>query len=588
MIAGLPVEEIKSRLDIVEVVGQYLKLTKAGANYKATCPFHTEKTASFFVSPAKQIWRCFGCQKGGDIFTFVQEIEGVEFGDALRILAQKAGIELKTQTYQTPELKSERQHLYEICEFAAKFFEKQLFASKTGLAAAEYLRKRGLTDESLKLWRVGYSPDSWRGLTNFLSSAGYTTSEIEKAGLCVRGSSNSVFDRFRGRIMFPIFDFYSQVIGFGGRIFGKTKGGESGNEVKYINTPSTLLYDKSRILYGLDKTKVSIKKNNACIIVEGYTDVIMSFQAGVDNVVSSSGTALTANQLKLIKRLTDNLILGYDMDLAGDTANKRGIDLALAMGFNVSVARPPYEDKDPADVILENPGVWQEAVKNTKTIMDYYFENAFRTGDISTADGKKEIVKILLPPIKKLPNAIEQAHWLQKLASKINVREEDLRQELKKVKLEQSSLNQTGTNQPNQPLAAKDRRQILEEKLIALMMKYPRLADLISDNLMMDFAPKNQAIIAMIKNGAINNTAGIDENIKMMMFCAEMESISEKEAKQEMDFYLNEIKKTSIKSRLEKTSFELLDAQKHGEEQKVNELQQEFNSLSKLINKLEF
>jgi len=268
MIAGSPVEEIKSRLDIVEVVGQYLKLTKAGANYKAACPFHSEKTASFFVSPAKQIWRCFGCQKGGDMFSFIQEIEGVEFGDALRILAQKAGVELKTQTYQSPELKSARQRLYEICELAAKFFEKQLFASKAGLVAAEYLRKRGLTDESLKLWRVGYSPDSWRGLTNFLSSAGYTASEIEAAGLCARGSLNSVFDRFRGRIMFPIFDFYSQVVGFGGRIFGKAKAGELNGEAKYINTPSTLLYDKSRILYGLDKAKVSIKKMTLALLLK--------------------------------------------------------------------------------------------------------------------------------------------------------------------------------------------------------------------------------------------------------------------------------------------------------------------------------
>jgi len=269
----------------------------------------------------------------------------------------------------------------------------------------------------------------------------------------------------------------------------------------------------------------------------------MSFQSGVDNIVSSSGTALTLNQLKLIKRLTNNLILGYDMDLAGDTANKRGIDLALAMEFNVSVVRPPYEDKDPADVILENPGVWQEAVKSAKTIMDYYFENAFGAGDISTAEGKKEIVKILLPPIKKLPNAIEQAHWLQKLASKISVREEDLRQELKKVKLEQSSLNQSNSNQSNQLSTPKDRRQILEEKLIALIIKYPCLVNLINDNLIADFTPKNQSMIAMVKNGAINSAADVDENIKMLMFCAEMELIGEKEAKQEMDFYLNEIKK---------------------------------------------
>jgi len=579
-----PVEEIKERLDIVEVISQYVKLTKAGANFKAPCPFHSEKSGSFFVSPAKQIWHCFGCQKGGDAFSFIKEIEGVEFGDALRILAARAGVELVPQSKEFAQLKSERSRLYEVCELAARFFEKQLSSSKIGLEAFEYLQKRGLPKENIITWRIGYAPDSWRGLSNFLVSSGYNISEIEKAGLSVRGDSGS-FDRFRGRIMFPIFDFYSEVVGFGGRIFKKDKN----DEAKYVNTPSTILYDKSRILYGLDKAKLSIKKNNSCVVVEGYTDVIMSALSGIDNVVSSSGTALTLGQLKLIKRLTDNLVLGYDMDLAGDTANKRGIDLALSQGFNVSVARPPFEGKDPADVVLQDPAQWVGAVKNAKSIMDYYFENSFAANDAAGAGGKKAIANILLPQIKRIPNAIEQAHWLQKLAQGLGVREEDLREELKKVKLEQSSVL-TGNEAVITPVKL-NRNQLLEERLLVLVLKYRHLVGSLDDGIISFFSLPGKGIVAAIKES--NKTPGQDAAmpddgpINVLSLKSEIESIAEKDAAQELQFHINEIKKSQVRSELERVSFELNQAEKIKDAKKSQKLHEDFNVLSKSIQKLE-
>lgn len=392
-----PIDEIKSRLDIVEVISSYIKLQKAGANYRALCPFHSEKKSSFFVSPARQIWHCFGCNSGGDIFRFIMQIEGVEFGDALRMLAQRAGVELKPLK---PELITERQRLYEICELAAQFFEKQL-ESKTGQEVKKYLLNRGISAETIKKWRLGYSPDLWQGLSDFLTSKNYKKEEIEKAGLAIKNEKGKFYDRFRGRVMFPVFDLNSQVIGFGGRIFEEEKKAEKEiEEAKYINTPSTLLYDKSRVLYGLDKAKLAIRKNDFCILVEGYTDVILSNQSGYENVVATSGTALTPYQLKILKRYSENLYTSFDMDVAGDSATKRGIDLAQIQGFNIKVIVLP-EGLDPADVISRNSQEFGELIKKSLSILEFYFQNTFSRFDKKTPEGKKNISKILLPVIKK-------------------------------------------------------------------------------------------------------------------------------------------------------------------------------------------
>lgn len=562
-----PIDEIKNRLDIVEVVGSYIKLQRAGANFRALCPFHSEKTPSFFVSPARQIWHCFGCGKGGSIFNFIMEIEGVEFGDALRILAQRAGVELKRQP---PELRTQRQRLYEISEWATRFFEKQLEGSSLGKEAKKYLLSRGINEESIKKWRIGYSPDTWEGLSNFLVSKGYKKEELEQAGLAIKSDQGSFYDRFRGRIIFPIFDLNSQVVGFSGRIFKTT------DPAKYINTPNTLIYDKSRILYGLDKAKVEIRKKESCILVEGNTDVIITQQAGWENAVATSGTALTPFQLKILKRYSDNLLIAFDMDLAGETATKRGIDLAQTQGFNIKVVRLP-EGKDPAETIAMNPNQWEKAINSAVSILDFYFETAFAKADPKTPEGKKEISKILLAPIKRIPNKIEQSHWIQKLAEKLEVKEEDVEEELKKVKLEEEIYGLEPEETINLP--HKTRKELLEERLLTLILKTPQNIDLVNGEKIFYFSPQAQEVLNKLRE----NQTPDSELFNYLSLKADIEEVEEKEILSEIQFCLKEIQSLEIKKKLDQISQEIKKAEEEKDLEKIEKLIQEFNQRAKEI-----
>ena len=572
MIGNSPIDEIKNRLDIVEVIGSYIKLHKTGANYRALCPFHSEKKPSFFVSPSRQIWHCFGCGSGGDIFKFVMQIEGVEFGDALRILAQRAGIELRRQTPQYQQWKTERQELYEICELATRFFEKQLQESKWGKEAKKYLLSRGITEESIKKWRIGYAPDVWQGLADFLNSRGYQQAKIKEAGLGLSSEKGSFYDRFRGRIIFPIFDLNSQVVGFGGRVF---KDKDNKEIAKYVNTPATLLYDKSRILYGLNKAKVEIRKKNACILVEGYTDVIMAHQAETQNVVATSGTALTPFQLRILKRYTENLILGFDMDVAGDTATKRGIDLAQASGFNIKVLRLPG-GKDAAEIISKNEKEWQEALSQPKSIMDFYFESAFTGRDKGTAEGKKEISKILLPAIKRIPNRIVQAHWITELAKKLSVKEENIEEELKKVKLEEYPEVLGIEKEEIKNLPPKSRRELLEERLAVLILKSPQNIAIVEPVLEKLSEPVKEVLTSLKQKTKVNS-----DFLNYLALRADVEEIEEKEILPEIQCCLKEIMTMEIKNKLDQISQEIRKAEEEKNWQKVEDLTKEFNKLAK-------
>jgi DNA primase len=590
-----PIDEIKERLDIVEVIGSYIKLQKAGANFRAICPFHSEKKPSFFVSPVRQIWHCFGCSRGGDIFGFVKEIEGVEFGDALRILAQKAGVELKRQP---PELKTERQRLYEICELTTKFFEKQLEESKAGKEAKEYLLGRGIKEESLKKWRIGYAPDVWQGLSDFLNSRGYQKKEIEKAGLGLTSEKGSFYDRFRGRIIFPIFDLNSQIVGFTGRVF---KERDKAEVAKYVNTPQTLLYDKSRILYGLDKAKVEIRKKDFCILVEGNTDAIMVSQSGFENVVATSGTALTPFQLKILKRYSDNLLTAFDMDVAGDAATKRGIDLAQTQGFNVKVITLP-ERMDPADFILKNPKEWEKKLKEAKSILDFYFESTFSKFDKNTPEGKREISKILLPVIKRIPNKIVQSHWVGELAKRLRVKEEDIEEELKKIKL--GTLSEVYGLEPEEieNLPPKSRKELLEERLVTLILKFPANLNLIEGKCLDYFSPEIEEIFTKLKkkeepDSQFFNYLALKAEIEEFAETSshftprspdESRSVTEeKEIRSEIEYCLKEIENLEIKNKLNQISQEIKKAEEEKDIKRIEKLTREFNLYSKSRSDLE-
>ncbi|MDD3006158.1 MAG: DNA primase [Candidatus Pacebacteria bacterium] len=459
------VEEIKSKLNIEEVVGQYLQLSRAGRNLKACCPFHNEKTPSFIVSPERQSWHCFGCGEGGDIFSFVMKMDGVEFVDALKTLADKAGVQLKKMDYKD---KGEKGNILEVVEAAKKFYRGCL-KIKSGVKAYEYLRGRGISDEMIEVFELGYAPDSWSLLSEYLQKKGFKEKDIFAAGMTVQKDKGGFYDRFRGRIMFPIDNIAGQTAGFSSRIM---PGGDE-SSAKYINTPETLVYNKGRILYGLDKSKIFIRQKDQCVMVEGNVDVIASFQAGVNNVVATSGTALTVDQLRIIKRYTNNIVFSFDMDSAGVKAASRGIEMALAEGMNVSVIRVP-EGKDPADCVKSDPQVWVEAAANPIKVMDFYFESALdENNDWRDVENKKNIAKNLLRIISIISNNIERSYYLNKLSfaiGEIGISEKDLWGTMLAVEKEQKPARNNDAYQSNKASVAKpDREYKLQEKLLGFV-----------------------------------------------------------------------------------------------------------------------
>lgn len=543
------IEQIKSRLNIVDVVGEYIKLEKAGINYRALCPFHNEKTPSFFVSPSRQMWHCFGgCNEGGDIFKFVMKIEGIEFIDALKLLAKKAGVQLKTSSKKYEEIKTQREKLLDICKKATTFFSTQLNKSKTGLEAKDYLMKRGLKEETIKEWKIGYAPSTWDSLCNYLIGLGYKRKDIIDAGL----ASEKFFDRFRSRIIFPICDFNGQPIGFTGRVFN------SDDEAKYLNTPNTLLYDKSRALYGLDKAKIEIRKNDSCVLVEGNVDCIMSHQSGIKNCLAVSGTALTPDHLGIIKRFSNNLILSFDMDLAGNNATKKGIDMALRNGFNVKVIAMNSE-KDPADIILSSgEDEWKKIVKEAKPINQFYFDLSFKDRDVKSVEDQKKIVSELLPIFKKIDNTIEQTYWIQKLAEKLSIREDDIRQEMKKVNLPKQEV------EVQKEKTGKSRKELLEEAIFSMVLIEPSMVETLTEEQkkLFTFLEKENNDSYIIMKSELLKEEDIDINEEWRKCVYEIEKIYKEEKRK-------------------KIMADIKEKEKEGSFEEVKKLLLEFNKLTK-------
>ena len=453
-----PVEEIKSRLDIADIIRGYVRLEKAGRDFKARCPFHQEKTPSFTVSAAKQLWYCFGCNRGGDVFKFVMEIEGQDFPEALKMLASRAGVELKRED---PLIRSERNRLYDINELAAKIFS---YALAKAAAPRAYLAERGVTPETITKFRIGFSPAKWDFLVSALASRNVSEADMERAGLAIRSAQhNTLHDRFRSRIIFPIADAGGRIVGFGGRIFGPT----TDNTAKYINTPATPVYDKSRTLYGFHLAKEAIRRENSVIVVEGYMDCIMSHQAGVDNTIAVSGTALTPAQLAQLRRLSERLITSFDTDSAGESATKRSLALAAESEFDRRIAAIP-SGKDPADTVRENPELWRTAVRDAKSVVDFFFEKAFARYSPERADGKKAIADLLFPYIADLASEIERSHWVSQTAVRLGVPDAAVWKDLVRYRRKDNAPDRAPVNAP--PAApAPERRALLEEHFLSLL-----------------------------------------------------------------------------------------------------------------------
>lgn len=598
--AGDSINQIKERLNVVDVISGYIKVQKAGMNFKARCPFHNEKTPSFYISPERQIWHCFGCQKGGDIFGFVKEMEGVEFGEALRILAQRAGVQLESFD---PVVHDAKTALYEISETATRFFEKQLHHSATGKKALTYLRDRGMDESSIKEFRLGFAPEGWHNLSQFLRDCGFKDQDIIDSGMAIKTEGGpDMHDRFRSRIIFPIADLNDRVVGFTGRVFGDNHPADVG---KYINSPQTLIYDKSRILYGLNKAKMDVRKAGRCLLVEGNIDVIMSYQAGVKNVAGTSGTALTPSHLQLLQRYTSNLDFCFDTDSAGLVATRRGIGLGLSQNFNVKIVCLQDPDcKDPADYVKKFGSKWQELAQTAKPVIDFYFDKLRSELDLTSVNGKKAVILSLGPLIKRLASKVERSHWVSRLAAVLKVKEDAVEADIVSVKDDLENYEaysvKGGTNlliKDNQPAVQED---MLGQALLAVILKKPVLfkeelneIDVSGIDLLAGEA------ILKLKNYDIDNFSfskfieQFDKDAAMRLEFAYLKSqelfkdFSDEELKAEFIRIKSYLEHRSVTAQLAGLELDIKAAEESKNKKEVSLLSAKFNNLTKKLLKLQ-
>jgi len=586
------IEEIKSKLDIVELISEYIQLKPAGGNYRALCPFHHEKTPSFLVSSEKQIWHCFGCGKGGDIFTFLKEIEGVEFPEVLKILAAKAGVILSSEQKVSTNQKNK---LLEICDLASRFYQKILESSPVAENARAYLRKRDVSPSVIEIFKLGFAPDLSDSLIKFFNNRKVSLTDAEAAGLIIKGSGG-YFDRFRNRIIFSIQDLHGRVVGFTSRIL---PGAKNEKEVaKYINTPETLIYSKGRVIYGLDKAKVDIKKENAAIVVEGNMDVIACHQFGFKNTVASSGTAFTHEQIMLLRRYTNNLLLAFDFDLAGQNAVNRGIELALQEEMEVKIISIP-SGKDPDECLKSSPqgkDLWEKAVRSAQPIMEYYFLKAIREKDFSLVTDIKEAKKIFFPALAKLGDAMDRNFWLKKFADTINISEADLYEEFRKITKTIKNLEEIIDEE--EPLLISP-EQIIAERILSLFIKFPNLIDRgMEDDFINFFIDRDTKKIAeiIIKQYCRDKKGDSLEMVKMaeaedlrhliesLDLLAEQEyaKLKYSDAEQEFIKLLDKIKKIWANKRIEELRLKLKEQESSQNNfEAIGLLMEEINNLSK-------
>lgn len=431
------VQQIKDKLSILDVVQPYVKLTRAGKYWKGLSPFTKEKTPSFFVSPDRGLYHCFSTGKGGDMFTFIEEMEGVDFRGALSVLAEKAGVELVPQKAGERDMK---ERLFAALAAAESFFVAELEKKQD---AKEYLEGRGLKKENIADWGLGYAPNEWQALHAELTKSGFNDFELERAGLVKKADgeqgsatpSARIYDRFRGRIMFPIRDVSGRVIGFSGRIFEDDPVHPA---AKYLNSPESDVFDKSRALYGIERARDGIRALNSAVLVEGQLDLLMAHQAGYRNAVATSGTAFTEKHAELLKRYTPNLLVSYDGDKAGIAAAGRAAQVALRAGMNVKVAKLP-PGKDPADLVNENVAVFKEAVKGALPVVDFYLAHIV-DAKYDSRTFRLEVSRTVLPYVAMIGNKIDQAHFIERVSEVLQVPQEAVLAEVKKIPKESGTI----------------------------------------------------------------------------------------------------------------------------------------------------
>lgn len=510
------VEDVRAANDIVDIVSEYVRLKRVGQNFIGLCPFHTEKTPSFNVNREKQWYHCFGCSKGGDVFDFVMSMENIEFMEALKVLAERAGIELKLSSDSELSTKEyeEKEKLYMACQLALQYFGKCLRHKKVGLAASEYLRKRGIDTSLTEKFQVGFAPPSWDSLVRYLTRHGVSMDVALRAGLVSQKQDASGFvDRFRNRIMFPIFDSWGRVVGFGGRVLGD-------DVPKYLNSPETPLFDKGKLLFGLNFSKDAIRRTRRAVLVEGYMDVVACFKHGIDIAVASLGTSLTPYQAKLMLRYADEVFIAYDGDTAGTNATLRGLDILKSAGGTVRVVVMP-EQMDPDD-LLSSQGrrAFDALMENAPSLIDYKLGLVLKTADMSSIQGKVNAVSRAVEVLAQVDNAVESDEYIKKWAGMFEIAENPFRLEITKARRkgfvndESDRFEKSGNN--TNVTKVMDIQDInvqrkAEMDLIRAIFKEPRYLENVKSELELeDFTDKScRKIIDIL--GATSDNCGIEQ-----------------------------------------------------------------------------
>ena len=561
------VDDIKAKLSIEELVGKYVQLKKAGRSLKGLCPFHQEKSPSFIVSPEKGIAYCFGCNKGGDIFKFIQEIEGIDFPDALKVLAEMTGVKLEKQQFEKHVPKGQKEMLIDIYRLSADFYETQLWETEQGSKVLEYLRNRGLNDETIRLFKVGYSPDSYEATNIHLLNLGYSKRDLVTAGVAMTQETTieKIYDRFRGRLMFPIFDGMGRVVAFGGRALKKEQ------EPKYLNSAESPIYHKGNVLYGFSHSKPAIKQSEDVIVVEGYMDLIAVFQAGLKNVVATSGTAMTVTQLRLLNPLAKTLFLAFDMDLAGREAAKRAYDLARDFNFEVKVVVLP-EGKDPAEFAKNRAPELGEIIKQSKIYGEYFYDKLVSDYGTDSYSAKKKIISEFLPFFSGLKSNIEKDQFVRRMANDLEISEVQVYDEIKNFKLPSSHPARQHSSIGGAESLVK--KYGAEEVLIGFLIEFPRLGKMVIKKIDEDFF--SERIIPIYKlivdqynigdSGDFKCVFGVlpyelQEEVKLFsLFISEKYGeISEEEVEKEMNGLVSYVSKSRLNDRIKKLQKEITE-----------------------------
>lgn len=585
------VEEVKQRTDIVSIIGERIELKKAGRNYKAACPFHGEKTPSFMVSPELQIFKCFGCGEAGDVFAFLEKYEGMEFSEALKYLADRAGIKL--QKFQGG-VASEKEKLIDINTQALRFYNYLLLEHPVGKRALDYLiNQRGLKLETIKEFQLGYSPESSYSLKQFLvGKKKFNPKDIELAGIgIVRGQG--LYDRFNGRVVFPLFDHRGNPIGFSGRVLPWDKR-ETG---KYINSPETPLYHKSNVLFGLNLSRSFIKKKKTAIVVEGELDLISSWQVGIKNVVAIKGSALTEEQVRLLSRFAQKFILALDSDMAGDAATRRGIRVAADLGVEIKVAEITGGYKDPDEAARGNVESFKKDLIGAKVIWDFLIDSVFGRFDASTGVGKSKISKEIIPILIEIGDKIVQAHYANVVAKKLGVPLDAVTEEI--TKMEKPAVSASLPEEKK--VEERGKRDVLEENLLKLafatdhkILKSKSIKNLIKLPFNLKLIENYKTFIeTQVKNGKeeVFNILKFGESLPKELFSGFSKIVlteerdpdeNAEELKKELELVEKELKILEIKESLEILESQIREMEEKGDNEELLKAQTKFNNLAKL------